>query len=357
MFTGLTDIYKGKRVFLTGHTGFKGSWLLAWLHLLGAKVKGYALCPETNQDLFNVINGHELCRSVIADINDSTRVKEEILSFKPDFVFHLAAQPLVRLSYEEPIKTFTTNVIGTANVLEAVRELQNPCSVIIITTDKVYENKEWVYPYRETDRLGGHDPYSASKAAAEIIISSYRSSFFNSDNLKVHNKGVAVARAGNVIGGGDWSKDRIIPDIVKAFQSKRNVLVRNPNAVRPWQHVLEPLYGYLLLGAKIAKNPTKFSGAYNFGPFLNDNITVLNLAELACNSWGGNIKIDTLQVDDQPHEAHLLKLDINKTISEIGWRPKYNSIKAIEETIKWYKQIDNVKDFTFSQILAYSTSD
>lgn len=353
MITELESIYRDKKVFITGHTGFKGSWLLSWLYLLGATVKGYSLPPENKEDLFNVIQGNDLCDSVFADINDFDRISSEILSFQPDFIFHLAAQPLVRLSYDEPLRTFDTNVIGTANVLESVRLLQKPCSVILVTTDKVYENKEWVYPYRETDRLGGYDPYSASKAAAEIIISSYRSSFFNTQNIEQHHKGIAVARAGNVIGGGDWSKDRIIPDIIKSLQLKQDIIVRNPDAVRPWQHVLEPLRGYLMLGIKVYKNPSKYSNAYNFGPFAEDNITVKELANLALVSWGGNAKIiEPLKVK-QPHEAHLLRLDISKTINEIGWKPKYNSVKSIEETINWYKQNDNRRDFTFQQIQSY----
>lgn len=355
IFMELENTYNGKKIFLTGHTGFKGSWLLAWLHLLGADIKGYSLPAENDENLFNLIQGHNLCNSVLADINDFNNLSKEILSFEPDFIFHLAAQPLVRLSYDEPIKTFETNVIGTAHVLEVVRNLQKPCSVIIITTDKVYENKEWIYPYRETDRLGGYDPYSASKAAAEIIISSYRNSFFNTHNFDEHLKGIAVARAGNVIGGGDWSKDRIIPDIIKALRSNQEIIIRNPNSVRPWQHVLEPLCGYLMLGAKIDENPTTYSNAYNFGPYLEDNITVKELAELALISWGEpKSQIKLYDSYKQPHEANLLRLDISKTINEIGWKPIYNSVNSIEETINWYKQESNIRDFTFHQIKSYT---
>ena len=345
----LTTTYQGKKVFLTGHTGFKGSWLLAWLHQLGAIVKGYAFAPENEFDLYPQIEGDELCDSIIADIRDSERLKTEIRDFQPDFIFHLAAQPLVRLSYQIPLNTFEVNVIGTANVLESVRFLQKPCSVILITTDKVYENKEWLYPYRESDRLGGHDPYSASKAAAEIVINSYRSSFFNKLDSQKHQKGIAVARAGNVIGGGDWSKDRIIPDIVRSLSKNETIVVRNPNAVRPWQHVLEPIGGYLLLGKKLAENPQKFSEAYNFGPVAEDNITVESVVKIAIETWGKG-QYENPALENQPHEAGLLRLDISKAINDLGWKPKLNSKEAIAWTMAFYKQSQNV----IEQIEAYT---
>lgn len=240
--------YKGKKVLLTGHTGFKGSWMLAWLQQLGATVKGYALAPENETDLYYLLDADKLCDSVIADIRDQNKISEVVKEFQPDFVFHFAAQPLVRRSYKMPVYTFEVNVMGTANVLEAVRHLSKSCSVVIVTTDKVYENKEWGIPYRETDPLGGYDPYSASKAAAEMVVSSCRNSFFNPGDFEKHKKGVASARAGNVIGGGDRAKDRIIPDIIRGIEKNESIVVRNPEAVRPWQHVLEPLSGYLLLG-------------------------------------------------------------------------------------------------------------
>ncbi len=345
--------YKGKKILLTGHTGFKGSWLLTWLHSLGAIVKGYSLAPENNDDLYNKINGDSLCQSIIADIRDKEKIKKEIIDFEPDVVFHLAAQPLVRLSYNLPVDTFEVNVIGTANVLEALRFLRKPCVAIMITTDKVYQNKEWHYPYRETDRLGGYDPYSASKAAAELIISSYQNSFFNPDNYALHQKAIATARAGNVIGGGDWAKDRIIPDIIKALQSNTTIEVRNPLSVRPWQHVLEPIGGYLLMGQLLLSNPIKFATAYNFGPQPTDNLPVKIVVQKAIDCWGsGNWK--DASDNTQPHEAHLLKLDINKTINELGWLPKYTAAQAIQKTIEWYKVIaqknNNALDFTLSQI-------
>jgi len=356
MFKQLEETYQGKKVFLTGHTGFKGAWLLKTLSLLGAEVKGYALAPKTVDDLFHLIDGDTICTSVIADLRDKKRLEEEIISFQPDFVFHLAAQPLVRLSYEIPAETFEVNVIGTANVLDAVRLLDKKCNVVLITTDKVYQNKEWIYPYRENDRLGGYDPYSASKACAELVIDSYRNSFFNTKTHDTHQKAIAVARAGNVIGGGDWSKDRLIPDIAKAFAIESPVVIRNPNSVRPWQHVLEPVIGYLLLGANLASDPIKFSQAYNFGPHLSDALSVEEMLKLAIASWGkGGYKVE--KEEGQPHEAGLLKLDISKAISELKWQPKMNAKKAVSMTMDWYSEFyrnkKGINQFTYLQITNY----
>lgn len=352
-YTHLKSYYKGKRVFLTGHTGFKGSWMLYWLHLLGAEVKGYALAPNSDADHFNTIQGSTLCDSVIADIRDTDRLEKEILDFQPDYIFHLAAQPLVRLSYEIPSETFMVNGIGTAYVLDAVKKLTKQCVVVLITTDKVYDNKEWHYPYRETDRLGGYDPYSASKACAELIISSYRNSFFNTEGYQKHQKSIASARAGNVIGGGDWAKDRIIPDIVRALSQNKSIEVRNPNAVRPWQHVLEPIGGYLHLGTKMTDDPIRYADAWNFGPLAEDTLTVKNLAELAIQVWGKG-DYHTPQYMGALHEAKLLKLDISKTVNELGWQPKMNATKAIEWSIEFYKaDISGNKDITQTQISEY----
>lgn len=337
----LESVYAGKKVFLTGHTGFKGSWLLCWLHQLGADVKGYSLAPENKEDLYNLISGDNLCQSVIADIRDKDKLKKEILDFQPDFIFHLAAQPLVRLSYEIPSDTFEINAIGTAYLLDAVRELAKPCSVVLITTDKVYDNKEWHYPYRENDRLGGYDPYSASKAATEIVISSYRNSFFNTKNYEQHQKAIASARAGNVIGGGDWAKDRIIPDIVRAIRNNQPIEVRNPNAVRPWQHVLEPLSGYLLLACKLQEDPIRYADAWNFGPYMEDNLTVKELVEHAIETFGTG-SYYTPQYQNALHEAKLLKLDINKAVNELGWKPVFSAKEAIQLTMDWYKSEDIV---------------
>jgi CDP-glucose 4,6-dehydratase len=257
------NFFRGKKVFLTGHTGFKGSWMLALLKQLGAVTTGYALAPDTNElALYNVIRGDEACNSIIADIRDKAVLNASIIQAQPDIIFHFAAQPLVRYSYTNPIETFEVNTLGTANVLDAIKLLDKKCSVVIITTDKVYENKEWDYPYRETDRLGGYDPYSASKAAAEIVVDSYRNSFFNTAHFNTHQKSVATARAGNVIGGGDFSADRIIPDIIRALQNNKVINIRNPNAVRPWQHVLEPIAGYLLLAKKLYEDPAAFAEAW-----------------------------------------------------------------------------------------------
>jgi len=356
MLEKLKESYNGKKVFLTGHTGFKGSWLLKILHMLGAEVMGYSLEPDNDKNLYNLINGDKLCDSVIADLRDSETLKKAITAFQPDFVFHLAAQPLVRLSYEIPAETFAVNAIGTAHLLDGVRLLQKACSVVLITTDKVYHNYEWLYPYRENDRLGGYDPYSASKACAELVIDSYRNSFFNIKAFSSHQKAIAVGRAGNVIGGGDWAKDRLIPDIVKALSTNQKIEIRNPNSVRPWQHVLEPLLGYLMLGVKLSQEPEKYSDAYNFGPLLTDALPVIEMVNLAIKNWGsGEFFIN--QVTNQPHEAGLLKLDISKAITNLNWQPKFNAQQALSYTINWYKDYfddsTNIEFITEKQIISF----
>ncbi|HMJ48428.1 MAG TPA: CDP-glucose 4,6-dehydratase [Ferruginibacter sp.] len=344
--------YEGKKIFLTGHTGFKGSWMLALLNLLGARVSGYALSPDENKNaLYNVIGGDNICKSIIADIRDKEELKKAILSAQPDIIIHMAAQPLVRYSYENPVETFEVNTIGTANLLESVRLLQKKCSVIIVTTDKVYENKEWHNAYSETDRLGGYDPYSASKAAAEIVVDSYRNSFFNIDDYNLHQKAIASARAGNVIGGGDWSADRIIPDIIKALLNDQPISIRNPGAVRPWQHVLDPVAGYLLLAFKLYENPADFSGAWNFGPASEDTFSVIDLVKKMIQVWGGGHYIIADSID-QPHEAGLLKLDIKKSVEQLGWIPKLATNASIDHTIEWYKS--NEKEaMTYKQLENY----
>ena len=332
----LKDTYSGKKVFVTGHTGFKGSWMIQILSMIGAKVKGYALVPETELNLFNVLSGAAICESEINDLRNKEALIKSVKDFQPDFVFHLAAQPLVRLSYEIPSETFEVNAIGTANLLDAVRQLNQTCSVVLITTDKVYHNKEWEYPYREDDRLGGYDPYSASKACAELVIDSYRNSFFNTSKIETHGKALAVGRAGNVIGGGDWSKDRLIPDIIKSLHQNDTISIRNPNAVRPWQHVIEPLFGYLELGKKLWGSPAHYSKAYNFGPNISDTLSVANMVEKSIEYWGnGNFSIE--QNSNNPHEAGLLKLDISRSLSELNWKPVFNAEIAVERTIAWYK--------------------
>jgi CDP-glucose 4,6-dehydratase len=353
MFEDLKKIYAGKKIFLTGHTGFKGSWLLQILSLLGAEVKGYALAPKDELNLYNVIKGDDLCQSVIGDLRDRGNLKEAMFEFQPDFVFHLAAQPLVRLSYQIPSETFEVNAIGTANLLDSIMLLKKACYAIFITTDKVYHNNEWEYPYRENDRLGGYDPYSASKACAELVIDSYRNSFFNIDTYNIHQKAIAVGRAGNVIGGGDWSKDRLIPDIAKSLSACKVIEIRNPGSIRPWQHVLEPLLGYLLLGSKLYHDPIRYSQAYNFGPDVNDALPVKKMVEMAIKSWGSG-EFFVNQVEGQPHEAGLLKLDISKAIGDLNWHPKMNASEAIIHTMDWYRSFynnpENIIQFTKAQI-------
>ena len=348
-----SNYYKGKKVLVTGHTGFKGAWFITWLYQLGAIIKGFSLAPEDENGLFNIVKEKISLEHIEADIRNTALLEKEILNFKPDFIFHLAAQALVRKSYQIPSETFEVNAVGTANVLEAVNKLTGKCTVVVVTTDKVYQNIESDYLYKEDDRLGGYDPYSASKAAAEIVISSFHNSFFNLQNYKAHQKAIISARAGNVIGGGDWSKDRIIPDIVRALQRGEKIFVRNPNAVRPWQHVLEPLGGYLLMAMLADQDAQKFSGAYNFGPLSNDHVPVQTLVETAIKCWGEGGWIDGYDAT-QPHEAALLKLSIEKAMKVLGWKPKLNSKQAIEWTIDWYKQsLGEVYDFTLQQIKKY----
>jgi CDP-glucose 4,6-dehydratase len=351
----LQKYYSDKKVFVTGHTGFKGSWFIALLHVFGARIKGYALEPEYKQCLFNFLKPVDIGESIIADIRDKKKLSEQILSFQPDYIFHLAAQPLVRRSYVIPSETFEINVIGTANILETLRELSNNCTAVIVTTDKVYENKEQDVLYKENDVLGGYDPYSASKACAEIVVNSFRNSFFKVQQYAVHQKAIASARAGNVIGGGDWNTDRIIPDIVRALQQKEVIKVRNPYAIRPWQHVLEPLVGYLQLGRLLNIQPGEYSKPFNFGPYPEDHLTVNKLVELAIARWGSGEWQDVSD-PELPHEAGLLKLDINQALSQLQWKPKLNATKAIEWTIDWYKQPSHKQmEFTFGQIENYLT--
>ena len=340
MIAELKKYYQGKKVFLTGHTGFKGSWMLVLLDELGAEVKGYALEAPRKNDLFFAIEGHTLCDSQIADIRDRSEMEKAIHDFQPDIIFHFAAQALVRESYRIPVETFDTNVMGTVHVLEAMRQLDKACSAVMITTDKVYENMEWDFHYKENDRLGGFDPYSSSKAGAEIAIASYQKAFFNSNNYSDHKKTLAVARGGNVIGGGDWSDNRIIPDLVRALQYAKPLEVRNPNAIRPWQHVLELLYGYLLLGMTLSKDAVTFQGAYNFGPEKGDEMTVEELVRTAITVWGSG------EFAHQPdpenlHEAGILRLDIDKAKEVLNWHPKWISEETVEKTMSWYKEFDD----------------
>ena len=325
-----SKFWKGKKVFLTGHTGFKGSWLSIWLNSMGAVVKGYALKPATNPNLFTIASVSDLIESEINDIRNFTMLRDSISKFSPDIVFHMAAQPLVRASYAKPLETYETNVMGTANLLEAVRQCQSVKAVVNITTDKCYENNEWVWGYKEIDPMGGKDPYSSSKGCSELVTTSYRESF-----LKEANIGIATARAGNVIGGGDWAEDRLIPDILRAFELCNPVIIRNPHATRPWQHVLEPLSGYLILAEQLFKNPSKFSEAWNFGPYESDIKTVDWILEQIICLWpGASWRLDQ---NDNPHEAMLLKLDISKASNILGWTPTWDLSNTIVKIVRWHK--------------------
>lgn len=337
--------FEGKKVFITGHTGFKGSWFLVILNKIGAITKGFALEPENNKEVYNEIVNEISFESCFETILNYDKLEEEILNFQPDFIFHLAAQSLVRLSYEIPLETFQVNVIGTANVLNVLRKLEKDCHVVCITTDKVYFNKEEMYAYNETDSLGGYDPYSASKAACELVIDSYRKSYFNIENYQHHKKSIASVRAGNVIGGGDWSKDRLLPDIINSLHNNIEISIRNPNSVRPWQHVLEPLFGYLDLAVNLKSNPEKFGTSYNFGPSIDDNLTVIEVVKKAIEVFGkGSFLIENSP--NQPHEANLLQLDISKVMNHLNWQPKFSANEAIELTVNWYKKyLNNQKAF------------
>jgi len=354
------DIYKGKRVLLTGHTGFKGSWMAEWLLSLGAEVTGFALPPPTTPSLFDQLGLAGRLRHIEGDIRDLTAVRAAVLEACPDFVFHLAAQPLVRLSYEQPVETYATNIMGTVNVLEAVRLAGRPCTIVAITTDKCYENREWVNSYREEDAMGGYDPYSSSKGAAELVIASYRRSYFSAPDSPVK---LASARAGNVIGGGDWALDRIVPDCIRAIQRGETIPVRNKVATRPWQHVLEPLSGYLWLGACLA-NPqlsafnSQLTSAFNFGPALASNRTVAELVKEILKHWPGEWadKSDPKAV----HEAKLLNLATDKAHHFLSWAPAWPFAQTIEHTVGWYRQaaqptVDH-HSLTIGQINAYAAA-
>jgi CDP-glucose 4,6-dehydratase len=351
------DFFQNKKVFVTGHTGFKGTWLLALLHQAQAKISGYALQPTHEKGIFNAIKAQQLCeKHHIGDIRNKELLEKAILEFEPDVIFHLAAQPLVRYSYEQPEETFGVNVMGTVNVLEAAKKLAKKCTIIVITTDKVYENKEWIFPYREVDNLGGHDPYSTSKACAELVCDAYRKSFFNTNFYEQHQKVLITARAGNVIGGGDYSKDRLIPDLVKSIQTKEPVVIRNPAAVRPWQWVVEPLWGYLQLAAYAEKNLNAYLTAWNFGPLPTDNLSVGDLVALARQQWKEiAVKFET-QIN-QPHEAHLLRLDVSQAMAYLAWKPTFNAQISIQKTLDWYQMQqqnpENLLAFTWHQINEY----
>ena len=349
------SIYQNKRVFLTGHSGFKGSWLSLWLNTLGAKVYGYSLAPNTIPNHYDLLNV-KLESSIFDDINAPTLAKA-LEESDPEIIFHLAAQPLVRASYKDPFYTFSTNALGTLNVLNSARKLKNLKAIVIITTDKVYANREWIYGYRENDTLGGYDPYSASKACAEIITDSMRQSFFNLEEFnKTHQVLIATARAGNVIGGGDWSADRLIPDLMRGIKNAIPTQIRNPTATRPWQHALEPLRGYLMLGEKLLKGKKEFATSFNFGPNLAGNLSVQEMLTIAQQKWN-KIQYVIYKDSNAPHEANLLMLDSTKAQKMLGWNPIWNHTDAIWHTIDWYREFyENGQIITKTQLEKYKES-
>jgi CDP-glucose 4,6-dehydratase len=329
--------WSGRQVFVTGHTGFKGSWLAAWLQRLGASVHGYALNPPTQPSLFDEARISSLLSSdTRADLADITRLRGALHASRAEVLFHLAAQPLVRESYRDPLGTLATNVMGTANVLEAARSLESLRAIVVITTDKVYENRNWTFPYRETDALGGHDPYSASKAASEIVVASYRASFFS--RPAGHAALMATARAGNVIGGGDWAAERLVPDCLRAFQNETPVHLRFPKSVRPWQHVLDPLAGYMRLAERLLEESGEaYAHAWNFGPDLSSDATVGAVAQLMARLWGGEARVIEAPSTNNPPEHELLRLDSSTSRARLGWQPRWPLQRALEATVAWHR--------------------
>jgi len=353
------SFWRAKRVFLTGHTGFKGGWLSLWLASLGAKVTGYALAPNTIPSFFEAakVEG-DLERSHIADIRNLEQLQKAMLEAKPEIVIHMAAQPLVRYYYANPVETYATNVMGTVHVLESIRSIDFVRAAVVVTTDKCYENKEWEWGYRENEPMGGHDPYCNSKGCAELVTSAYRQSYFAPEKYAQHGVAIASARAGNVIGGGDWSEDRLIPDAIKAFEANEPLLIRNPLAIRPWQHVLEPLSGYLVLAQALYQEGPKFDGGWNFGPRDEDARSVQEVINLLIKNWGSAASWIQDQ-SEQPHEAHSLKLDCSKARQHLAWTPKWNLEKAIHSIADWqraYQQQSNMHELSLQQIAQYQNT-
>lgn len=347
--------WQGRRVFLTGHTGFKGGWMALWLARLGANVRGYALAPSTEPNLFTVARLGSILEDIRGDVRDPEALHRAMHEFQPEVVFHLAAQPLVRRSYVDPVGTYSTNVMGTAHVLEAIRTLRSLRAAVIITTDKCYLNREWHWGYRENDSLGGYDPYSSSKACVEILSASYRSSFFPPERIADHGVGLATARAGNVIGGGDWSEDRLIPDLVRGFCSGRKVLIRRPLAIRPWQHVLEPVAGYLAIGERLLAGESEFAGVWNFGPWDDDAWTVGRVATVMARHWGRGAGW-VADNSETVHEAGFLKLDSSKARAKLHWLPQLRLESALEWLVSWYQAWQDGADmysYTIEQIEKY----
>lgn len=351
--------WRGKRVFVTGHTGFKGSWLTLWLKQLGAEVTGYALSPSTTPSLFDLAGiGQHDCHSHIADIRDYPKLREKIAAATPDIVFHLAAQPLVRRSYADPRETYETNVMGTVNLLEAVRHTPSVRAAVIVTSDKCYENREWVWGYRENEPMGGHDPYSNSKGCAELVTAAMRASYFSAHAQGKRQAAIASARAGNVIGGGDWADDRLIPDIVRAIAAGQPANIRNPNAIRPWQHVLEPLAGYLLLAERLHTRGTDFASGWNFGPSDDETRTVRWICDHMVQHWGQGAAWRQ-DGGSHPHEATYLKLDSSKARMQLGWRPRLTLAECLDWLVDWYRAHavgQDMRAMTLQQINTYSQS-
>jgi CDP-glucose 4,6-dehydratase len=350
------NFWYNKKVFITGHTGFKGSWLCLWLHALGAEVTGYALKPPTNPSNYKLCRIDRLITSIISDIRDGAALAGAMLAAEPEIIIHMAAQPLVRESYKNPVETYETNVMGIVNLLEAVRCCKSVKAVVNVTTDKCYENKEWLWGYRESEPMGGYDPYSNSKSCSELVTSSYRNSFFNEKDYEHHGVAVASARAGNVIGGGDWAADRLIPDCINSILCGETILIRSPKAIRPWQYVLEPLSGYLLLAQKLYEVGPRFAEGWNFGPDDNDAKSVEWIVNYFCNKWGNGVRYE---IDDgrHPHEAHYLKLDCSKAKTLLSWHPKWNLPLALDKVIEWtkaYQAQQDVKAVCLQQIEEYS---
>ena len=353
------SFWNGKRIFLTGHTGFKGGWLALWLSSMGARVTGYALTPNTSPSFFEVVKiAADLEDSNIADIRDLEKLQKAMSDAQPEVVIHMAAQPLVRYSYANPVETYATNVMGTVHVLESIRALDCVRAAVIVTTDKCYENQEWVWGYRENEPMGGHDPYSSSKGCAELVTSAYRQSYFAPEKYSQHRVAIASARAGNVIGGGDWSEDRLIPDAIHAFEANEVLMIRNPMATRPWQHVLEPLSGYLVLAQALYEQGAHFDGGWNFGPSDEDARSVQEVIELFIQSWHSPAAWKQ-DMAEQPHEAHSLKLDCSKARQYLKWTPKWSLENAISQISQWhkaYQQNLNMRDISLAQIHSYQNS-
>jgi CDP-glucose 4,6-dehydratase len=351
------NFWEGKKVLITGHTGFKGSWLSIWLKYLGAEVIGISLDPPTEISLYKQANVAKGMLSLREDIRNGSAIKRIFKEHKPQIIFHLAAQALVRYSYEEPVETYEVNVIGTLNILEAIRSIDTVQAAVMATTDKCYKNEENKHAYSETDTLGGHDPYSSSKAAAELLIASYRDSFYPKIQLENHNTAIATVRAGNVIGGGDWAQDRLIPDIIRAFTEGYELEIRNPDAVRPWQHVLDPLSGYIQLAELLATRGNDFAEAWNFGPDSEDEYTVNWIVEQMAKSWGKDAKWK-VDKDNHPHEANYLKLNCKKANNNLNWFPKWNLSQSLKKIIEWHKpenSMYSINQICLSQIDEYSS--